>query len=116
MIEIQKQFLDKAIKQLDILGCKYAIQLPDGNVIGELLLAAPEPTKTRKKRGNYKHYGWKDKLTGLPVGEVAVFDAPVGMTLGQLQGLITGLAGHAWGNGNYTSTQCNEQIQIMRVG
>ena len=115
MIEIKQQFLMKAINQLQVLGCKYAIQLPDGQVIGDLEIVKPTSIKEKKKRNSFKQYGFKAKLVGLPVGEVAVFDPPEGISTERLQGIITGLAGHAWGNGNYTSTQCNGQVQILRI-
>ena len=119
MIEVQKRFLMRAIDQLTILGCKYAIQLPDGEIIGDLEVKVkkePKPIKSGKPRNSYKHLGFKEKLVSVPMGEVAVFDIPEGCTITQLQGLITGLAGHAWGKGNYTSTQHNGQVQIMRIG
>jgi hypothetical protein len=77
MSPAQRIALDKAEAFLRAAGVKYALQLPDGSVLGELKLADPEVTSSRyKNRRVIMVQFYRPQLEALQIGQATVIHYP----------------------------------------
>lgn len=119
MEPIQKIALEKLLKSLGALGCKFAVVDPEGVKHGDLEIVEPPQ---RKKRSPLKHaYGElntyvESKLTGIPSG--AVINVPKDrFDLETLQSSCGHFMRKRHGSDSYMTTQADDKthVQVLRL-
>lgn len=118
MATLERRALEMALNALKGLDARFRIELPSGEVYGELALAPPEPERKRKPSfwpvgamtGHFKPY-----LEGMVPGEKKTI--PCEHFGFRIQASITGWASKYWGAGSYISQydRKNNTISIMRI-
>lgn len=111
----QLVLLKRVQAQLEVLGIQYALQLPNGDVLGELELA---PSRKKKKKQNwYNDYKIPETLEALQPGQTAVFELKEGYDLSKLQGAICARAVAVLGKENYITARTPDltAIEILRL-
>ena len=117
MLDIQMKELAKARRILDVLGCKYAIVLPDGAMLGELPILKQSKEKI-KPRKDYSALRIPERVSAMKVGDVLEIEAVADLTLGEIQGNISSYGTTTFGAGNFTTSRNkrNNTVECMRTG
>lgn len=118
MIELQKRELARAVKLIEMLGCKYKVISPDGEEFGGLTVVIPKPP--RPKRNLRLPYGtvaeyYKPFIdVNLNVGEV--IEIPKGnFKVELLRSGICSYLTRVWGNKTYVTMMTKDTVQVMRT-
>lgn len=117
MLDIQMKELAKARRILDVLGCKYAIVLPDGALIGELQIIK-QAKKKSKPRKDYSALKIHDRVRGMAVGDVLELETTEGFSLEEIQGNASSCGTTTFGPGNFVTSRNkqNNTVECMRTG
>lgn len=118
MATLEKRALEMALNALKGLDARFRIELPSGEVYGELALAPPEPERKRKPASwplgsMTKHF--RPHLESMVPGETKTI--PCDHFGFRMQNAVTGWASKYWGAGSYVSKydKENNTISIMRM-
>jgi len=120
MEHVKKQLLDRCIKQLNVLGAKYAIII-DNEKFGELEIATDvKPKRTINKQRWVKVAGLvREELKKLEAGDVAVLKVPEGEDIAAFQSHVSRVAADLFGNGadNYMTAQLPDKsgVETLRL-
>lgn len=115
MLDIQEKVLADALRKLDSLGCRYAVQTPDDRTLGDL------EVKIRKRAGrlkinHFKQTGYVETVSAMGIGDVQVFTTPEGVPVSGFQKAIAGTGCRSFGKGNFTTCMVGNDVQALRVG
>lgn len=114
-MDIKQQAIQRAISTLTALGVDFKVILADGQAFGNLEVAAPAPTRTRRANV-YKDTGHIEKISALQVGEAVSLYPPEGEDLTRFQSACSGAAGRLFGTQNYMSSKnSGEYVEILRI-
>lgn len=79
MKHVQEKALERALQILDVLKFKYAIEIAEGEYIGDLIVQPPSPAprKKRKKKHEFvKEYDYVNAVKNAEVGDVLSYEIP----------------------------------------
>jgi hypothetical protein len=118
MLTVQNNAIDRALRLLDAVGCKYGVVTPDGRTFGALPAqpTAP-PSRPRKRRPatNFRQTGYSQKLRQMQVGDVERFFPPTGASAQQMQKTIHGTCCRLWGKGSFTTAVIKGAVEVLRM-
>ena len=114
MKEVEKKLLSTAMRMLDSLPVKYAIQSHDGENWGELQVQSL-PEKKGRNKSQYPHgvlsAHVRKHLENLD-GNVAVI--PVGeFNIDSIHSTVCSIAFSKFGAGNYTTSRCGDCVELV---
>lgn len=118
MLDIQMKELAKARRILDVLGCKYAIVLPDGVMFGELQIVKQTKNKQQKARRDFSSLAIQERIRVMNVGDVIELQGTPDFNLEDIQGNASSCGISAFGNGNFVTShnKQNNTVECMRTG
>ena len=117
MKELQQRELQKALRLIESMGCKFKVITPDGESFGDLVIA-----EQKKKRPRSLHFPFGSMSAyykpfidlNLKVGDV--IEIPYSkFKKEKLRSSICSYLIKHWGKGAYTTMQSNGAVQIMRT-
>ena len=111
--------IERAEKLLKAAGVQYAIQMPDGSVLGELKIDQEKPKRVRDTSIPWGEISKKiDKyVQPLKVGQVAKIEGLVTETLTKkrVQSIASARAILHFGKGNCITHQNGDVLEVLRV-
>ncbi len=118
MIELQKRELAKAVKLIEMLGCKYKVITPDGEEFGGLTVVQPKPPRTKRNfsfpYGTVAEYFKPFIDINLKVGEV--IEIPKGnFKVEVLRSGVCSYLTRVWGRKTYVTMMTKDTVQVMRT-
>ena len=109
--------LERALAMLRASGYKYAVQMEDGTIKGELKIAPPTPERIRAA-SKYPTGFLRGKVEPI-IKDMAPGDAAVvpydGIEPEVMQSTACNAAAKLWGSGNYMSHRNAVGVEILRV-
>ena len=116
MKEIQLKELQRAIKFIEAIGCKYKIIAPDGAEFGELELKPPK-AKREHAYGEMTSFARSNLDLRAEIGSVQQIFVPAKYKPANIQATACHILTKAWGKDNYaTSLDSNTaSIEILRI-
>lgn len=115
MNEAQKKLLARAIADLVMLKCEFAVIDSEGNTHGELPITKP---KDPVNRYNFRHTGYADVVDAMEVGDQYVFVCPYPGNVearGRYAGSIASRSIRSHGVGSMTCTIRGDDIVAQRI-
>lgn len=116
MKELQEKELQKIVKFVEAIGCKYKIITVDGREFGSLNVTEEKVLKRKMKRpwGDLAKF-YKTKLKfDCPVGEVQEVECG-DYEPRDVRGAICSHLGKVWGNGTYATCVKDGKVEILRT-
>jgi len=113
-MDINAKAIKKALAILDALGAQYKVIAKDGDEFGTLEVVA---RSTRAPRTKFIHFGYKEQIRSLKLGECKRFTAPDGVTATQYRSVLSSAANQIYGRGAVmTSVNSHENtIDALRI-
>jgi hypothetical protein len=126
-MDIINSTLQKTLRTLGVIGAKYIIVMPDGteHSHGDLVLAPPPKSKTRKVNQNGQPRRVRGELSkvvapfikDMQVGDVVTVPQQEGITRQELVKSLSSHAIHMWGSGSASTmhnfdTDCAEILRL----
>ena len=113
-MDINAKAIQKALTILDALGAQYKVIAKDGGEFGTLEVVAKS---TRAPRTKFIHFGYKEQIRSLKLGECKRFTAPDGVTATQYRSVLSSAANQIYGRGAVmTSVNSHENtIDALRI-
>jgi len=112
--------IEKALKDLRMLGCAYRVLAPNRDVIEHDVdkFKPPKPERKYTKKfaqGELKAY-CMPYIQNLDVGGVAVIPADTDKSIKELQHAVTSHMSAMWGNGSYTTymNRADNTLEVLR--
>ena len=115
-MDINAKAIQKALTILDALGAQYKVITKDGGEFGTLEVVA-KSTRAPTPRTKFTHFGYKEQIRSLKVGECKRFTAPDGITATQYRSVLSSAAHQIYGKGAVmTSINSHENtIDTLRI-
>lgn len=113
MAAIQQKVIRDALVKLDACGCKYAIMLPDGSVLGELEVINRSGVK-RHRINHFTQTGYIARVDAMKVGDVEVFDGSAVTDIENYRSAIGARAIRVFGKGSAETLIKDGKIELLR--
>lgn len=108
---VQEHAVDRAIRYLKSAKVKFAVMMPNGEVVGDLKVSP----KTNGSKTRYKQLGYIKIIDGMKPGEVHSFETPEGLDANGYRASIASRASHSWGNGRSMTAVTGNRVELMRL-
>jgi hypothetical protein len=95
-MDINAKAIKKALTILDALGAQYKVIAKDGDEFGTLEVVVKS---TRAPRTTFIHFGYKEQIRALKLGECQRFTAPDGISAAQYRSVLSSAANQIYGKG-----------------
>lgn len=116
--QVQQKVIEEAMRKLHAAGCKFAVMLPGGDLLGELEVVIKKPGTGRHKLNNFKANGYMTRVDKMKVGDVEVFDTSEipAEYIRNYRSAICARAIRMFGNGNANTAVTGFGVELMRTG
>ncbi len=96
-MDISAKAIQKALTILDALGAQYKVVTKGGDEFGTLVVVAAKDPRT--PRTKFIHFGYKEQIRSLKLGECQRFTAPDGISAAQYRSVLSAEAHRIYGKG-----------------
>lgn len=120
MSEMQRRLINEANRALRTAGVRFAIELPDGRVVGELPVVVKKPKQKYSWNSGHRwtrELGLTERLSAMQPGDAQIIDAPAGCDRRQiesLRGSICAIGGRLFGLGEVVTTIDGTSVLVAR--
>lgn len=115
---IQHKAAERGMQLLRAAGCLFAIQMPDGSMVGELSVRPPKQPRKPKMIRDYelsRKYKVVEKMKALEVGAVAVFECDNEKDASKVRDRVSSQGVHRYGKGNFMTTKTGSVVEVLRI-
>jgi hypothetical protein len=112
---IQQVAIEKAIKFLTAAKAAFAVQMPDGSFVGDLVVL----TKTRRRKVNnwcLEMPGYIQKIQAMQIGDVLSWEVESRERGEAFRSAASSQGSQLYGKGAFMTTVSENSVEALRVG
>lgn len=114
MKKVEKMALSKVLATVEALGLKYKIVLQDGTYYTNMTVEE-DRAKPKKRPTIDMTPIYKEAISSMKVGEVAVIEVPEGIAVERVRSTIAAQMYGKYGAGAHMSTVDGRKIEVLRL-